>query len=215
MIEVNEGRLEESPTPGATGMQRRAYGEFVSQRGELASYAVGWSTDADPRVGFVTVGIGVGNPGGGTFHAEVLVQDDAFGYALVDEPFAEVPQGGPHLSAEEARAHDTLPFVWGVVDFVFQRDRRAWWLKHWLLGTPSLQTPEVFELAEPILLVQHDADDGTWQLIGASDATEDGKLVHLYHAIDADPTLLDVLDLQPGERAVRSKPGKRWKRSPV
>ncbi|MDA0185219.1 hypothetical protein OJ997_33250 [Solirubrobacter phytolaccae] len=213
MIEVNEGRLDETATPDATGMERRAYGEFVSQRGELASYALGWRTDTEPPVGWVTVGIGVGNEGGGTFHAEAFFQDDVLGYRLVDEAFAEVPQGGPHLSAEQAKAHHDLEFIWAVVDVVFDRDRRAWWLRHWLRGTAAIQTPPVFDLSEPILLVQHDADDGIWQLIGTSDAGEDAKLAHLFHAIDADATLLDVLDLEPGERAERSEVGGEWTRS--
>src|SRR5690349_17270028 len=71
VIEVNEGRLDETATPGTTGFERRAYGEFVGPRGELASYALGWRTDAEPPVGRISVGIGVGNEGGGTFHAEV------------------------------------------------------------------------------------------------------------------------------------------------
>ena len=213
MIEVNEGRLDETATPGATGFERRAYGEFVSQRGELASYAFGWRTDTEPPVGRVSVGIGVGNEGGGTFHAVVFFQDEQIGYQLVDEPFAEVPQGGPHLTAAEAKAHEDLPFIWGVVDFVADRDRRFWWLRHWLRGTAAIQTPQVFALEEPILLVQHDADDGLWQLIGTSDAGEDAKIAHLVHAIDADPTLLEVLDLAPGERAVRTEVGGEWTRS--
>jgi hypothetical protein len=36
-IQVIEGRLVEAPTAGATGMDRRAFGEFVGPRGELAS----------------------------------------------------------------------------------------------------------------------------------------------------------------------------------
>jgi hypothetical protein len=213
VIEVNEGRLDETATPDATGLERRAYGEFVGPRGELASYALGWRTDADPLVGRVSIGIGVGNEGGGTFHAEAFFQDDVLGYALVDEPFAEVPQGGPHLSAAEAKAHVDIEFVWAVVDVVFERDRRAGWLRHWLGGTVAIQTPQAFDLEEPILLVQHDADDGVWQLIGTSDAGEDGRVAHLVHAVDADPTLLDVLDLAPGERAVRSEVGGEWTRS--
>ena len=69
-------------------------------------------------------------------------------------------------------------------------------------------TPPVFELTEPILLVVNDADDDLWQLIGSSDpGTEDAKLGHLYHAVDEDPTLVDVLDLEPGEEAERDRVG--------
>jgi hypothetical protein len=122
---VEEGRLVEVPTAGATGMERRAFGEFVGPRGELASYAFGWATDTDPRAGRMTIGIGAGNPGGGSFHALVFVHDDGHAFALDDEPFERVPEGGPHLTADQARAHDDLPFVWAVADHVMTRDRRA------------------------------------------------------------------------------------------
>jgi hypothetical protein len=40
------------------------------------------------------------------------VNDDGHAFSLVDEPFEQVPQGGPDLSADQARAHEDLPFVW-------------------------------------------------------------------------------------------------------
>jgi hypothetical protein len=213
-ISVAEGRLIETATPGATGMERRAFGEFVGPQGELASYAFGWITGDDvPAEGRLTVGIGAGNPGGATFHANVFSHEDSYGFALVDEPFEEVPEGGPHLTADEARAHEDLPFIWFVADAVMARDRRAWWLKHWLAGTRAISTAPVFELAEPILLVVNDADGDLWQLIGSSDAAAEGaKLGHLYHHVDEDPTLIDVLDLEPGLQAERDRVGGTWSR---
>jgi hypothetical protein len=211
-ISVEEGRLIETATPGATGMDRRAFGEFVSHRGEMASYAFGWTTDADPHVGRLTVGIGAGNPGGGTFHAVVHAHEGRHAFTLVDEPFEQVPEGGPDLTADEAREHDTLPFVWWVADEAMARDRRARWLWHWLVETTAIETPEVFELSEPIVLVSHDEEDGVWQLIGTTDAHGDPQIGHLYHAVDEDPTLLDVLDLEPGEEAVRDGRGAPWVR---
>src|SRR5689334_22734903 len=104
-IKVLEGRFVEVPTADVTGMDRRAFGEFMSPRGELASYAFGWVTGADPHVARVSIGIGVGNPGGGTFHAVIFVNEDGPAYSLVDEPFEHVPQGGPDLTADQARAH--------------------------------------------------------------------------------------------------------------
>jgi hypothetical protein len=92
------------------------------------------------------------------------------------------------------------------------RDRRAWWLRHWLLGTRAIQTPQVFELEEPILLVVNDDDDDLWQLIGTTGVGEDAKLGHLYHAVDEDPTLVEILDLEPGEEAVRERRGGPWVR---
>jgi hypothetical protein len=54
----------------------------------------------------VTVGTGRGNPGGATFHAVVFATEDGHGLQLVDEPFESVPQGGPDITADRARAHE-------------------------------------------------------------------------------------------------------------
>lgn len=205
--------MVEVPMRDATGMDRRVFGEFVGVNGELASYAFGWVSGGESRVARLTVGIGVGNPGGGTFHTELFPHEDSYAFRLVDEPFEEVPQGGPHLKAVAARAHEDLPFIWWVVDRVMERDRRAWWMKHWLVGTRAIQTAEVFDLAEPVLLVINDDDDELWQLIGTSDAGPGGKIGHLHHAVDEDPSLVDVLDLEPGERAERTVRGGPWTRS--
>jgi hypothetical protein len=209
---IEETRLVELPTAAATGMYRRAFGEFVGRGGELASYAIGWATDAVPRVGRLTIGIGAGNEGGGTFHAAVVPTEEGHAFSLVDEPFEEVPEGGPDLTAAEARAHEDLPFIWWVADYVMLRDRRAWWMLHWLLATRAISTVPVFELEEPILLVVNDDDDDLWQLIGSSDAGSEAKLGHLWHAVDEDPTLVDVLDLDPGHSATRERVGGEWTR---
>lgn len=206
-----EGALVEAPTADATGMDRRAFGEFVGPGGELASYAFGWTTGSDPHVARLSIGIGAGNPGGGTFHAVIFRSEDGHAFSLTDEPFERVPQGGPDLTADQARAHEDLPFVWWVTDHVMQVDRRARWMRHWLLGTSCIQTLEIFERREPVLLVTHDADDGVWQLIGASDAdSSTGRIGHLHHAVDEDPSLIDVLDLAPGSGAVRGGIGQPW-----
>jgi len=84
-------------------------------------------------------------------------------------------------------------------------------MRHWLLGTSCIQTLEVFERRENVLLISHDADDGIWQLIGVSDADgSTGKVGHLHHAVDEDPSLIDVLDLPPGRSAVRAGVEKPW-----
>ena len=70
----------------------------------------------------------------------------------------------------------------------------------------------MFELEEPILLVVNDDDDDLWQLIGDHRWRPDAKVGHLFHAIDEDPTLLDVLDLEPGEEAERERRGGPWTR---
>lgn len=208
-----EGSFVEVPTAAATGMDRRAFGEFVGPQGELASYAFGWITGSDPHVARLSIGIGIGNPGGGTFHAVLFPHQDGHAFSLTDERFEQVPQGGPDLSADQARAHEDLAFVWWVADLVMERDRRAWWMRHWLMGTTCIQTIEVFERRDPVLLVSHDADDGLWQLIGTRDAdSSTGKIGHLHHAVDEDPTLIDVLDLPPGHSAVRTCVGEAWTR---
>lgn len=210
-----EGSFVEVPTADGRGVDRRAFGEFISHRGELASYAFGWTTGSEPHVARLSIGIGVGNPGGATFHAVVFTHDDGYAFTLVDEPFEDVPQGGPDLTADQARAHDTLPFIWWVADTVMERDRRARWMRHWLLGTSSIQTREVFERREPVLLVVNEASDGLWQLIGSTDADSNtGRIRHLYHAIDNDPTMLDILDLSPGHSASRADIGEPWTRYP-
>jgi hypothetical protein len=210
-IKVLEGALVEAPTNAADGMDRRAFGEFVGPQGELASYAFGWTTGADPHVARLSVGIGAGNPGGGTFNALIVDNDGGHAFSLTDQPFERVPQGGPDLTADQARAHEDLPFIWWVTDQVMRRDRRARWMRHWLLGTNCIQTREVFERREPVLFVSHDADDGSWQLIGASDADAGtGKIQHLHHVLDEDQSLLDVLDLPPAGSATRADVGSPW-----
>lgn len=47
-LQVIEGRP--TGTPAGSGVERRAFGEFVGPRGEVASYAFGWTTGPDaPR----------------------------------------------------------------------------------------------------------------------------------------------------------------------
>jgi len=210
---VVEGSLVEAHTADVTGVDRRAFGEFVGPGGELASYAFGWTTGAEPHVARLSIGIGAGNPGGGTFHAVVFDREDGYAFSLIDEPFERVPEGGPDLTADQARAHQDLRFVWWVADWVMRRDRRAWWMLRWLQATTCIQTLEVFERREPALLVSNDADDELWQLIGASDADpRTGKIGHLHHAVDEDPTLIDVLDLEPGQSATRDGLDEPWTR---
>jgi hypothetical protein len=103
-VRIDEGRLIEGRCPHCKNLERRAFGESESDRGELASYALGWTAGHEDLVGYMTVGIGVGNPGGGTFHMEVRVPDDGTDVAmrLVDTPFERVPEGGADLARDEA-----------------------------------------------------------------------------------------------------------------
>jgi hypothetical protein len=193
---VVPGRVIENAVESG-GVDRRTFGEFIGPQGEIAAYAIGWRTDVHPPAGRVTVGIGAGNPEGGSFHALVEATDEAFVYELQDEPFEHVPEGGPDLTADQARAHEDLPFVWYVIDCVMENDPRAWWMRHWLNGTPVIVTPEVADQSEPVLLVANSTadDDPYWEMIGTTDAGTKGEIRHIYHLVEADPTLIEVMDL--------------------
>lgn len=211
--EVRPGRIVESPSP-AGGAQRRCFGEFVGGRGELASYAFGWTAedDAGDQEGHMTVGIGAGNEGGGSFHWAVVRSQGNYGFVLADDPFESVPQGGPDLTADQARAHLDLQFVFWVGDVVMEKDPRAVWMLHWLIGSMAIETRQVADREEPVLLIgRDDHEEVPWQLIGTSDAASDGRLEHLHHHLEQDPTLLEaVAGLTPGREAVRDAPGTPW-----
>ncbi len=210
---VIPGELTVAPSAGG-GVERRAFGEFVGPHGELASYALGWTAEDDeaPKEGRMTVGIGVGNPGGASFHWRVFVQEVGYAFGLVDEPFEAVPQGGPDLTADQARAHGDLQFVFRVGDVVMREDPRAVWMHHWLTGATAIETPQVADRSEPVLRVVCDDDERVpWQLIGTTDAGDDGKLEHLHHHLEGDPTLLDaVARLTAGQQATRASPDGAW-----
>ena len=102
-MRITEGRLTERECPDCGGVERRAFGESVSHRGELASYAFGWTSGHEDRLGHLTVGIGAGNEGGGSFHADIHVNEDGHGFTLVDRPFeAPSPCGSSPATATSA-----------------------------------------------------------------------------------------------------------------
>jgi hypothetical protein len=211
-VEIEEGRLVERVCPHCGNVERRAFGESISQRGELASYAVGWTSGHEDVVGHMTIGIGAGNPDGGSFHIEVRMTEERWGMGLVDRPFERVPQGGRDLTRDEALEHVDIDYVWLVADSVMALDRRAWWMEQWLRGTSADATENVVEGAAPVLHVVR-ADDGAWRLLDVPEAHA-GPLAafHLFHALDRDQSLLEVFDLKEGHTAHRSAAGERWKR---
>jgi hypothetical protein len=209
-VRIEEGRLVERVSPHCGNIERRAFGESESKRGELASYALGWTSGHEERVGHMTIGIGAGNPRGGSFHIEIRPTEDSWGMTLVNVPFEVVPEGGPNLTREEALAHEDIEYVWFVADHVMAQDRRARWMEHWLQGTRALVTPGVLDNPASVRRVLRD-NDGEWQLLDATQGDPEGaRLLHLFHALDADPSLLDVLDLEAGEAAHRAAPGETW-----
>jgi hypothetical protein len=209
---VEEGRLVARECPDCGNVERRAFGEFVSTRDELASYAFGWTSGHEDLVGHMTIGIGAGNPGGGSFHSELRPTDDWYGFGLVDRPFEDVPQGGPDLTRDEALAHVDLEFIWFVADEVMAQDRRARWMEHWLLMTSSYVTVRVSRGSAPVRHVVRDSE-GDWKLLDDAPHGGEAEIMHLFHAVDEDPTLIEVLDLEPGRRAEREGPGEPWIRS--
>jgi hypothetical protein len=212
VMKIEEGLLVARACPHCSNVERRAFGESESERGELASYAIGWTSRHEDVVGHMTIGIGAGNPAGGSFHLEIRMDGEDWGMMLVDEPFERVPEGGPDLTREEALVHEDLPYVWFVADHVMAQDRRAWWMEHWLRGTRVFVTKRVLEDPASVRRVFHD-EEGDWQLFDEPE-TDPGEpsLLHLFHVLDADPSLLEVLDLPEGAAAERASPGEPWVR---
>jgi hypothetical protein len=65
---------------------------------------------------------------------------------------------------------------------------------------------------EPVMRVYHDPD-GDWQFIPLLDVSEeDGCLVGLDHLLEADPSLLELLDMPTGWYAFRDSVEQAWNR---
>ena len=79
-------------------------------------------------------------------------------------------------------------------------------------NTASITTRQALEGA-PILLVTHDADDGSWQfLCGTTDNPADARVVGLGQMYKRDASLGEVADLPEGWRASRisADPYQAW-----
>lgn len=78
----------------------------------------------------------------------------------------------------------------------------------------TITVRQIVEGGEPILLVTRDAEDGGWQfLTGGAFDVADGKVVSLRSMFERDPTIAELVDLQPGWQATRSRGGAAWHRS--
>jgi len=65
----------------------------------------------------------------------------------------------------------------------------------------------------PILLVTHDEDDGSWQVLcGTTNNSADGRIVCLSEMYDRDPSIGELADLPLGWRAWRGSPSQPWQR---
>jgi hypothetical protein len=83
---------------------------------------------------------------------------------------------------------------------------------------PSVATITVRQIVDdgrPILLVTHDADDGTWQFLTDGPVSmTDALVIGLANMLKRDPSLAQLADLPLGWRAWRESPDEAWERAP-
>jgi hypothetical protein len=73
---------------------------------------------------------------------------------------------------------------------------------------------QILRDGHPILLVSHDAEDGSWQfLTGGTFSTEDAMLVALRTVVKHDPSVCELADLPLGWVAQRESADSPWRRS--
>ena len=79
--------------------------------------------------------------------------------------------------------------------------------------TAVITVHQVINGSAPVLLVTHDAGDGTWQfLAGGSLSAEDAMVVGLEEIVSRDGSLRELSDLPRGWRAWREEIGHPWHR---
>lgn len=79
----------------------------------------------------------------------------------------------------------------------------------------TITTVNVLERNHPILLVTHDEDDGTWQVLcGKTNDSKDGRVVGLGCLFERDPSIGQLADLLPDWRAWRDSIDSPWQRGP-
>jgi hypothetical protein len=73
---------------------------------------------------------------------------------------------------------------------------------------------DIVEMRRPILIVNHDTEDGAWQfLTGEPLNMKDAMLVSLSEIVRLDPTVAVLADLPIGWQATRARVGDNWRRS--
>jgi hypothetical protein len=92
-------------------------------------------------------------------------------------------------------------------------------MSEWLLddqeNIAAMTVRQIIQGSQPILLVSHDADDGTWQFLpGGPVRMADGVLVRLQTLLRLDPSISELADLPLGWTAERSAVGQPWRRQP-
>jgi hypothetical protein len=77
----------------------------------------------------------------------------------------------------------------------------------------ALTTIHVLERQFPVLLVTHDEDDGTWQILcGTTNNPKEGRIVCLGCLVRRDPSLKALADLPLGWTAWRDSLTAPWQR---
>jgi len=72
---------------------------------------------------------------------------------------------------------------------------------------------KILKREKPILLVQHDDEDGSWQfLTGEPFDISDAKIVGLGEIAKLDPSILELADMPPGWHANRETATSSWRR---
>ena len=89
----------------------------------------------------------------------------------------------------------------------------------WPLDDPpnvtTITTANILDRNDPILLVTHDEDDGTWQVLcGKTNDPKDGRVVGLGELFERDPSIGQLADLPLGWRAWRDSADSPWQRGP-
>lgn len=79
----------------------------------------------------------------------------------------------------------------------------------------AIVCPHVFRAERPILYVMHEKQHEWQVLCGGSDHDERPTLVHLHHLVELDPTLRELIDLEPGHEAERDAVDAPWRRKPI
>jgi hypothetical protein len=83
-------------------------------------------------------------------------------------------------------------------------------------NTACFTQRQIVEQGRPILVVSHDAEDGSWQFLDGSDNLKvaDGMLATLGTMVQRDPSVADIADLPLGWVAWRNDASEAWQMEP-
>lgn len=91
-------------------------------------------------------------------------------------------------------------------------------MEEWPFDDPqnvaTITVRQIMDGDQPILMVTHDADDGTWQFLTSGQVeVADAMVVSLREVFCIDESIGELADLPLGWIAERSAPGQQWRRS--